>query len=148
MAGASVAWPAAHTARLVSSLRRALTLVGLQFEECLAKELEQIQNAKEPFLKNFSHDDYDALVNGWKVPTLKALLAGVGVCGWQTAVQLQVTTPRLAKPSTTPSVMIVFTWWFRAFVCACLTHQGELAASSVVAACSLDQPVFIPTWLH
>ena len=38
-----------------------------QFEECLAKELQQIQDAKESFLKNFSHEDYDALVNGWKV---------------------------------------------------------------------------------
>ena len=42
----------------------------MQFEECLAKELQQIQDAKESFLKNFSHEDYDALVNGWKVHSL------------------------------------------------------------------------------
>ena len=62
--------PALQTCRY-PEICAAPSLTGwVQFEECLAKELQQIQDAKESFLKSFSHEDFDALVNGWKVLSL------------------------------------------------------------------------------
>ena len=43
------------------------SLPAPQFEECLARELQQIQEHRTEFVKDFSQTDYDALVTGWQV---------------------------------------------------------------------------------
>ena len=41
-------------------------MLFLQFEACLRKELETARAGRDDFLRDFSAEDYDAIVSGWQ----------------------------------------------------------------------------------